>query len=123
MKLLLRCGVAAGPLFVIAFLIEGAADYDPLRHPVSSLSLGALGWTQAVNFLVCGVLTLLFTIALLREPGGRREIGAVLVGLWGVGLVGAGLLPPTRSAATRRVRRRSRRSRRRPETCTTSSPC
>ena len=39
---LLVCGAIAGPLFVVAFLIEGAtrADYNPLRHPVSSLALG-----------------------------------------------------------------------------------
>ena len=41
-KTLLVCGVIAGPLFVVAFLVEGAtrAHYDPLRHPVSSLALG-----------------------------------------------------------------------------------
>ena len=35
---LLRCGVAAGPVFVAVFLLEGAVrdGYRPLRHPVSS---------------------------------------------------------------------------------------
>lgn len=44
MKALLACGAIAGPLFVVAFL-EGATcdDYDPLRHPVSSLALGPSG--------------------------------------------------------------------------------
>ena len=34
---LLRCGVAAGPMFVTVFLAEGAVrgGYRPLRHPVS----------------------------------------------------------------------------------------
>ena len=38
---LLRAGMAAGPLFVTVFLAEvPSADYQPSRHPVSSLSLG-----------------------------------------------------------------------------------
>jgi len=86
------CGMIAGPLFVVAFLIEGATrpDYDPLRHPVSSLALGPFGWTQTVNFIVAGLLTLAFAIGLARLPGARQKAGAVLVGIWAVGLVGAG---------------------------------
>jgi len=35
-RALFVCGVIAGPLFVLVFLIEGAMtpDYDPQRHPV-----------------------------------------------------------------------------------------
>jgi Protein of unknown function (DUF998) len=42
------CGVIAGPLFVLVFLVEGAMtpEYDPLRHPVSSLALGSFGWIE-----------------------------------------------------------------------------
>lgn len=63
-KALLFCGVIAGPLFVVAFLVEGAtrAHYDPLRHPVSSLAFGDLGWTQSTNFVVTGLLMLAFAI-------------------------------------------------------------
>jgi len=44
-------GVIAGLRFVVAFLLEGATrpDYDPLRHPVSSLALGPFGWTQTAT--------------------------------------------------------------------------
>jgi hypothetical protein len=61
-KALLSCGAIAGPLFIAAFLVEGAtrAGYDPLRHPVSSLVLGDHGWTQTANFVVAGLLTLAF---------------------------------------------------------------
>jgi hypothetical protein len=72
-RTLLACGVIAGPLFVGAFLLEGAtrADYDPLRHPLSSLALGDFGWTQIANFIVAGLLTLAFSIGLrrARRPG------------------------------------------------------
>ncbi len=65
-KALLGCGVIAGPLFVVAFLIEGAtrADYDPLRHPVSSLAFDDFGWMQVANFIVTGLLMLAFAIGL-----------------------------------------------------------
>lgn len=88
------CGVIAGPLFVAGFLLEGAtrSDYDPLRHPVSSLALGPFGWTQTVNFIVAGLLGLAFAAGLVvRLPGVRQKIGALLVGAWAAGLIGAGL--------------------------------
>jgi hypothetical protein len=86
---LLYCGLLAGPLFVLTFLIAGATrgeGYDALRHPVSSLQLGQDGWIQTANFLVAGALTIAFATGLWRET--RPD--AVLVGVWGVGLVGAG---------------------------------
>jgi hypothetical protein len=93
---LLRCGIVAGPLFVLAFLVEGAtrAHYDPLRHPVSSLALGASGWTQIVNFVVAGLLTLAFAVGLRRvlRDGTRGSVwGPRLIGIWAVHLIVAGV--------------------------------
>jgi hypothetical protein len=88
---LVSCGLLAGPLFVVAFLVQGAfkgSGYDALRHPVSSLALGDHGWVQTANFLVAGLLTIAFALGLWRS--GIRA-GAVLIGLWGVGLIGAGV--------------------------------
>ncbi len=93
-RLLLSCGLIVGPLFVLAFLIEGATrdGYNPLRHPISSLSIGDSGWMQIANFVVTGSLTLAFAVGLRRTP--RPVGGSVwvprLVGLVGVGLIGAG---------------------------------
>ena len=44
--------------FTLAWLLQGMtrADYDPARHPVSSLAIGELGWIQRATFLVTGVL-------------------------------------------------------------------
>ena len=94
-KTLLLCGAIAGPLFVAAFLIEGAtrASYDPLRHPVSSLAFGDSGWTQRTNFLITGLLTLAFAVGLrraLRTLGGSTW-GPLLVGAYAIGLLGAGI--------------------------------
>lgn len=90
---LLYCGLVAGPLFVLAFLIQGIAKsdgYEFLRHPVSSLELGENGWAQTATFLVCGTLTILFATGLWRSRLVGRA-GVVLVGIWGVGLLGAGV--------------------------------
>ncbi|MGV9304340.1 DUF998 domain-containing protein [Nonomuraea sp. NPDC004354] len=89
------CGIAAGPLFVLSFLMQGAVrnGYDPLRHPVSSLALGDHGWVQSATFLVAGALTTVFAVGLRRNlhPGPGRLWGPMLVGVWALGLVGAGL--------------------------------
>ncbi|MGW5364108.1 DUF998 domain-containing protein [Actinopolymorpha pittospori] len=95
-KKLLLCGAIGGPLFVIAFLLQGAtrADYDPLRHPVSSLALGPSGWMQILNFLLTGLLMLLLAVGLRRalHAAGRHSTwGPLLVGTYAVGLVGAGV--------------------------------
>ncbi|NUR69647.1 MAG: DUF998 domain-containing protein [Hamadaea sp.] len=92
---LLILGLVTGPLFIVAFLLEGwfRDGYDPMRHPVSSLALGPGGWQQTLNFLICGFLTLLFAVGLRRSlrPGPGALAGPLLVGLWGLGLIGAGL--------------------------------
>lgn len=92
---LLVCGAIAGPLFTIAWAVEGVtrANYNPLRHPVSSLELGDFGWTQMANFIVAGLLTLAFAIGLKRalRPFGGSTWGPLLVGAFAIGLLGAGI--------------------------------
>jgi Protein of unknown function (DUF998) len=87
---LLLAGAAAGPLFVAAFVAEGATrpGYDPLRHPVSSLSLGRRGWRQTANFTLTGALYLAGAVGLWRTRD-RAAIEPVLIGAAGVGLLGA----------------------------------
>jgi hypothetical membrane protein len=94
LKLLLICGVIGPAFFIVAFLIEGAtrSGYNALRQPVSSLSIGDSGWTQAANFVVTGSLLLAFAIGLriaLRTSTGRVW-GPLLIGLAAIGLIGAG---------------------------------
>src|SRR5918998_980221 len=85
----LLAGALAGPLFLGAFLVEGAyrAGYDPMRHPISSLALGRTGWVQIASFLVSGMLTLAFAVGLRRtlRPGPGAAAGPLLVAGWGVG--------------------------------------
>ena len=90
---LLRCGVAAGPVFVATFLLEGAVrdGYQPLRHPVSSLALGSRGWIQAGNFAVTGTLVLAGAAGLAGAGDRATSSRAVpvLIGAAGAGLIGA----------------------------------
>lgn len=95
---LLACGIAAGPLFTMAYLLEGTGrrGYRPFRHPVSSLALGPAGWAQTVNFLFTGLLTLAFAVGLWRAGpshwgAGPSHWGALLIGVWAIGLLGAGV--------------------------------
>jgi hypothetical protein len=87
--------VVAGPLFITTFLVEGARrpDYDPLRHPVSSLSLGPGGWVQMTNFAVAGALYLAGSAGLARARPVPGNLGPLLVGAVAIGLAGSGAFP------------------------------
>jgi hypothetical membrane protein len=69
-----------------------SAGYSSLRHPVSSLALGPLGWIQSVNFVVTGLLLFAFSSGLGR-PATRAYTrwGARLLAAAAILLVGAGL--------------------------------
>src|SRR5262245_37064082 len=93
-KALCVCGVVAGPLFTVAWIVEGATrvNYDPLRYSISALSIGDAGWMQIATFIVTGLLVLAFAIGLQRalRPSGSVW-GPTVVGLGGIGVVGAGI--------------------------------
>ena len=94
-RLLLVCGAIAGPLFSLVWFITGLArtSYDPMRHPVSSLSIGPSGWTQVSNFLLTGLLTLALAYGLreaLQSRGGSKWT-VIWITAVGIGFLGAGL--------------------------------
>ncbi|UQU66874.1 DUF998 domain-containing protein [Couchioplanes caeruleus] len=88
---LLTCGVVGPPLFIIAFLVEESLrpGYDLLRQTVSELAIGRYGWQQIANFLVYGVLLLLFAAGLRRAT--RSVVLPALVVLVAVALIVSGL--------------------------------
>src|SRR5215216_6329216 len=92
---LLGCGLVAGPLFIAASLTQAYTrkGFDLGRHPISLLSLGAPGWVQITNFVVCGILYVLGAAGLrqaLRQSRGGTW-GPLLIGATGVGLIIAGV--------------------------------
>ena len=92
---LLAFGLVAGPLFVVASLAQAftRTGFDLVRHPISLLSLGSLGWLQIANFAVSGVLYVVGAVG-LREalrPGRGSTWAPRLVALTGVGLIVAGV--------------------------------
>jgi hypothetical protein len=94
---LLHAGVVAGPLFLglgllQAFTVDG---FDLRRHPLSLLSVGEHGWLQIANFVVSGALVIACAVGLRRalHPGRSGRWGPLLVGVYGAGLVVAGVFP------------------------------
>ncbi|MEX5303728.1 DUF998 domain-containing protein [Kocuria sabuli] len=85
----------AGPVFITTFLATGAVrdDYDPMRHPVSSLALGPAGWVQQANFCLNGILYLAFAAGLVRTQDRHCPPlpGILLVAAAGAGQIGAGI--------------------------------
>ncbi len=91
----LRCGVAAGPVFVGGFAVIGAGrtGYDWRRHAVSSLAAGRGGWPQRGNFVLVGALYCIAADGLARtmiRTGLPRVVPAVVFGV-GAGLIGSGV--------------------------------
>ncbi len=81
-------GIIAPILFVAVFTIAGLLrpGYDPLSTYVSALSLGPSGWIQKLNFIILGLLMLLFAYGLTGEfPTGKASKGAlILLAIMGV---------------------------------------
>ena len=92
---LLACGVIGPVFFSATYLIEGAfrPSYDPLVQEISALSLTDLGWIQILNFIVSGILILLFAIGLKKvlKLGRGATLGPLLVAIAGLSLVVAGI--------------------------------
>ena len=93
---LLGGGAIGGPLFIAVFTVEGARrdGCGPLREPVSALALGERGWVQRIDFVATGMLMLGCSRGLGRLPADHPAAspwGAGLVGLYAIGLVGAGV--------------------------------
>ena len=91
-RVLLRCGAAAGPLYVVVGLIEGLTrrGFDLTHQDLSLLSNGPLGWIHITLFLTTGVLVLLGAVGMRAALRGPTR-APVLIGVFGAGLIGAGV--------------------------------
>ncbi|MBY6035987.1 DUF998 domain-containing protein [Fictibacillus nanhaiensis] len=70
--------------------------YDIKRHAISTLTLGDLGWIQSANFIITGLLAVIAAIGFRKLLRGSRggTWGALLIGIYGVGMIVAGLFRP-----------------------------
>lgn len=91
---LLLAGALAGPLYLVAGLIQAFTrpGFDIRRHDLSLLANGDLGWIQASNLVVSGLLVIAGATGMRRSltSGRGRTWGPLLVGVYGVGLIGGG---------------------------------
>ncbi|MFF4235768.1 DUF998 domain-containing protein [Actinomadura geliboluensis] len=92
---LLLAGALAGPLFFASAITQMLTreGFDITRHPISQLSTGDLGWIQILTFVLAGTGALALAAGIRRtltEGVGRRAL-PILVGVFGAGLVAAGI--------------------------------
>ena len=96
-NILALAGIAGPLVFVLVFTVLGflRAGYDQSAQMISQLAeLGA--WTapyQTANFILIGVLTLVFALALQRGAGRGSAVGPLLIAFVGVALAGVAALP------------------------------
>lgn len=91
-KSLLGYGVIAGPLYVTTSLLQVALHdgFDPTRHSWSLLAAGPNGWVQSANLILTGAMVVASAVGLARSAPSRWA--PRLVGTFGLGMVGAGLM-------------------------------
>ncbi|MGH2572129.1 MAG: DUF998 domain-containing protein [Actinomycetota bacterium] len=95
--LLAWAGIVGPILFTVAFVLQALfrPGYSHVAEPVSALAAGPNGWIQNANFLVFGLLVIVFALGLHlgMRPTRRGVAGPALLALSGVGLMLAGLFP------------------------------
>ena len=94
---LLVCGVVAGPLYISVTAIQALTrdGFDPSQHRYNLLTTGDLGWIHRTNYVVAGLLTVLFAVGVGRmlRQGRGAPWGPRLLGLYGVAYIASGLFP------------------------------
>src|SRR2546423_6327075 len=97
-RVLLLCGVVAGPLYVIVGVIEMLTrpGFDPTRHDLSLMSNGDWGWIHISLLILTGLLTIAGAVGMRRVLRGGRggNWGPPLPCIYGVGVICAGFFTP-----------------------------
>ena len=89
-------GMIGSALFVAIFTLEGwlRPSYDPRSTFISELSIGPRGWIQILNFIILGILFLLFTWGVAAEfrKGKASKAGPILLAIIGFSFLVSGPL-------------------------------
>lgn len=94
---LLACGVLAGPLYIAVTAIQAGTreGFDPKNHRYNLLTTGDLGWIHRANYIVAGVLMVLFAVGVgraLRKGRGARWV-PWLFAVYGAAYIASGMFP------------------------------
>jgi hypothetical protein len=93
-RALLICGLIAGPFYIVVGLIQALTrpGFDIMRHDLSLLANGDLGWIQITNLVLSGLLVIAGAVGMRKalQDGRGRTWGPILLGIYGLGLIGAG---------------------------------
>ncbi|MDA2811346.1 DUF998 domain-containing protein [Nocardiopsis sp. RSe5-2] len=100
---LLGWGVVAGAFYLAVGITLGltSTGFDFGRHALSLLMIGESGWVQTANLILSGLMVLAAAAGVWRATAhGPRRAPAVslLVGVYGLSLIGSGLFPPDPAA-------------------------
>lgn len=94
-RALLSGGIVAGPLYLIVGLVEAFTrpGFDITRHDLSLLSNGTWGWIHITTLIVSGLLVIAGAVGIRRalRAGRGSTWGPLLLGIYGLGLIGAGI--------------------------------
>ena len=94
-KSLLVCGVFAGPIYIVVGIMQMIfrEGFDIRRHAISLLSNGEFRWIQIANFVITGALVIACAVGMRSAMGTGpvRLWGPLLVGLYGAGVLLAGI--------------------------------
>lgn len=97
-NLLLKCGVAAGPVYVLVGLFEIVTrpGFVIFKHPLSLMSIGPQGWIHIALFIITGLLVILGAIGIRKAIKGEKggTWAPILLGLYGLGLIASGVFVP-----------------------------
>ena len=102
-------GTIGPALFLTVVLVEGAVrpGYRALHDTISELSLGRRGWIQTANFLIFGILFIVFARGVRASLDDSRaaRLGGMLLFVIGLGVLGCGLFraepwPPSSMSPT-----------------------
>jgi hypothetical protein len=85
-------------LLASAWLLPVISEYDLISDNISELVLGRFGWIQTFAFVLggLGTLALAYAVRQLTQDTWSSRLGAVLVGLYGVGAVLVAAFPTDR---------------------------
>jgi hypothetical protein len=94
-RLLVLAGILAPILFAVLFTAATLLrpGYNSISHFGSELELGRFGWLQRTNFMLLGLLEIVFAYGLqrgLKESTGTK-IAAAFIALSGLGMISIGL--------------------------------